>query len=57
MERVNLAWTAENWITVVLMAALGYLLFSLVWQLFNRAANDNSAAGNVFSWIIPRRAA
>lgn len=30
MERVYIAWSIENWITVVLMAALGYLLFSLV---------------------------
>lgn len=30
MERVYIAWTIENWITVVLMGALGYLLFALV---------------------------
>ncbi len=36
MDRVYLAWTIENWITVVLMAALGYLLFSLVWQAWQK---------------------
>lgn len=34
MDKVYLAWTIENWITVVLMAALGYLLTAMVWQAY-----------------------
>jgi hypothetical protein len=30
MDRVFLSWTMTNWITVVLMVALGYVLFALV---------------------------
>lgn len=33
MERVFLSWTFENWITVLLMAGLGYVLFGLVSQV------------------------
>ncbi len=32
MERTFLSWNIENWITVVLMAALGYLVFALFAQ-------------------------
>lgn len=35
-----LQWNIENWITVLLMAALGYLLFALVttaWRNYNSA--------------------
>lgn len=31
-DKVYLAWTIENWITVVLMGTLGFLLLALVWQ-------------------------
>ena len=34
MEGVYIRWTVENWITVVLMAALGYLVFALGAQVF-----------------------
>ena len=34
MEGVYIRWTVENWITVVLMAALGYLVFAVAAQLF-----------------------
>lgn len=34
MDRVFLSWTFENWITVLLMAGLGYVLFGLVSQVF-----------------------
>jgi preprotein translocase subunit Sss1 len=33
MERVFLSWNWENWITVVLMAALGFALAGIVSQL------------------------
>jgi hypothetical protein len=36
MDKVYLAWTIENWITVVLMAALGYLLLAMLWQAYNK---------------------
>jgi len=34
MERVYLAWTIENWITVMLMAIAGYFVFSLASQFW-----------------------
>lgn len=33
MDRVYLAWTMENWITVLLMVAFGYLVFALMAQV------------------------
>lgn len=42
MDRVYLAWTMENWITVVLMAAAGYLLFACVSQVFRNFTGKNS---------------
>ena len=35
MDRVYLQWNIANWLTVVLMAALGYSLFALVAQLYH----------------------
>lgn len=49
MEHSMITWNIPNWITVVLMAALGYVLVSLVAQLVRGrlgakgAANNNSA--------------
>lgn len=34
MEGVYIRWTVENWITVVLMAALGYIVFAVAAQIF-----------------------
>lgn len=34
MERVYIAWTTENLITVGLMAAIAYVLFAVLFQLF-----------------------
>ena len=34
MEGIYIRWTVENWITVLLMAALGYLIFAVSAQLF-----------------------
>ena len=34
MESTYISWTMVNWITVVLMAALGYMLFALVAQFY-----------------------
>lgn len=49
MERVLLTWNIPNWITVVLMVALGYLLVSLAAQLVKGrlGATTASGAGNV----------
>lgn len=49
MDRVYLSWTIENWITVVLMAVLGYLVFALAGQfiLARTGAGSAPANGNV----------
>jgi hypothetical protein len=44
MERVYLAWSIENWLTIILMAALGYLLFALVSQVFMNVGLMKKAA-------------
>lgn len=36
-----LTWSIENWITVVLMAALGYMLFALVTQFYKNGGAMN----------------
>lgn len=43
MEQVFIAWTIENWITVILMAAAGYLLFTLLVQLLKKNGNLGSS--------------
>jgi hypothetical protein len=43
MDRVYIAWSVENWITVLLMATLGYLLFSAVWQVFQKYSGNSGA--------------
>jgi len=32
MEGVFISWNVENWVTVLLMATLGYLIFALAVQ-------------------------
>jgi hypothetical protein len=49
VEHNMLTWNIPNWITVVLMVGLGYLLVSLVAQLVRgrlgtKAANDDGGA-------------
>jgi hypothetical protein len=34
MEGVYIRWTVENWITVLLMAAIGYVVFAVASQIF-----------------------
>lgn len=47
MERAYIAWTVENWITVVLMVTLGWLLWAVVWQVFHAWRGGKMAgAGN-----------
>lgn len=43
MDRVYLQWTMVNWITVVLMATLGYLVIGLVGQGFTRIKGGSGA--------------
>jgi hypothetical protein len=43
MNGVFISWTIENWITVVLMASLGYLLAVLVSQAFMRNGSGSQA--------------
>jgi hypothetical protein len=38
MDRVLLSWNITNWITVILMAALGYALFALISQAYKNWA-------------------
>lgn len=51
MEHNMITWNFPNWITVVLMVALGYLVVSIVAQLvrgrlgFKGAANGNTPPG------------
>lgn len=43
MERVYIQWTIANWITIFLMATLGFLLLGLISQA---ALNMTVNAGN-----------
>lgn len=36
MEKVYIQWTIVNWITVVLMVSIGYLLIGLVGQAYQK---------------------
>lgn len=41
MERAYIGWTIENWITVILMVALGYLVVAIVGQaIVGKAASS-----------------
>lgn len=44
MDRVFLSWTFENWVTVVLMAGLGYVLFAIVSQGVRQVLPQQMAA-------------
>ena len=50
-DRVYLAWNLPNWITVILMAALGYLLLAVIMQGLQRGGfgfgNGGLTAGGV----------
>lgn len=43
METTYLSWNVTNWITVVLMAALGFMLLSLVMQFWHNGGGSNAA--------------
>jgi hypothetical protein len=44
VDRVFISWSIENWITVMLMVGLGYLLFALAAQVFRNYARPRIAA-------------
>lgn len=44
MERPMIAWNLPNWITVVLMAAVGYAVLTVIAQLIQRR---KASAGSV----------
>lgn len=46
MERTLITWTVPNWITVVLMAAAGYLVLGLLAQLIIGAASGSGLTSN-----------
>lgn len=37
MERTLISWNFPNMVTVPLMAAVGFIVFAVVWQLAQRA--------------------
>lgn len=42
MEETILTWNVTNWITVMIMAALGFMLLALVAQVFHKMRGTNS---------------
>jgi hypothetical protein len=57
MERTFISWTIENWITVFLMVALGYVVFALIMQFALPALgkgggsqSSGSGGGNVVNF-------
>jgi hypothetical protein len=44
MERTIISWNLMNWVTVVVMAAVGYAALGAVTQLVKR---NNAAGGSV----------
>lgn len=43
MERTYISWTVENWVTVMLMAALGYFLIVILAKLFGLTGTPSFA--------------
>lgn len=43
MDPIIITWNFTNWVTVVLMALLGFLILSLVINGFARVKNSGSA--------------
>lgn len=42
MEETILSWNFTNWITVVIMAALGFVLLAVIAQVFHAARGTGS---------------
>jgi hypothetical protein len=47
MEETILTWNVTNWITVILMAALGFLLLAVVAQFFHAGKSAVSTSKTV----------
>jgi hypothetical protein len=47
MERTLISFNLPNWITVILMVALGYLVFSIVSQIIMGGFGSRSAPQNL----------
>lgn len=45
-EETIITWNATNWITVVVMVAIGFMVLSVLAQLFRRWRSNNGAAAN-----------
>lgn len=45
MERTLISWNLPNWITIVLMAALGYAVLGGVAQLVKKNSASSGQAG------------
>lgn len=44
MEQSIITWNIANWITVVLMAVAGYLVFLLAFQVIGRGGGSGGSA-------------
>lgn len=49
MDETILTWNVTNWITVVLMAALGFLLLAVVAQFFHAGKSAMANSSNSVS--------
>lgn len=47
MDETIITWNATNWITVVVMVALGFLILAVSAQLFHNWRNGNNSADQV----------
>ena len=43
MEESILTWNVANWITVILMAAIGFSLLGLVQKLYQKSTSNSGA--------------
>lgn len=48
MEQTFLSWNFTNWVTVVIMAALGFLLLAVIAQVFH-SFRGTTAAPSAYS--------
>lgn len=49
MEDTIITWNITNWITIVIMAALGFLLLALVAQVFHKVRGTGNNNGSMYS--------
>ena len=47
MNENIITWNFVNWVTIVLMAAVGFLVLASVSQVFHKARGSNSGASDV----------